>query len=527
MDYCAYSTGAQDGGLSSTNQAAYCAMNDIPSCCGICPNTDLSGIGVRSAFYLQALMNAVLIVISPEEGAEAAWASTILTGALVIPAMIQKFQENMTLHHATLVLNFATLSTIATVATAPMVPIWRKKDTAVEIAEAYKQASRGEKRAAEENSRRGRVVLSIVLLAQIILQWAWAVIVFVHPYYGQAPCSESTTIVFLFGAYTAEEINEKHFTLWALWLFLCLASSLTWGIIMVFSCTNPVHQLPRPSVAVVPEGQPRTLRGRMRQASMFVRIDTKNTNDEHALARLLNRISNGVAGMVVLMFIIISERQIKVNNVLPGENNLWSFSQLAALMLAVAPVWPLAISWLSKAHEKKERKSGQSIQCVNAPPPIGAQNGQYGGNFDGGPMTPVGEPSTPFATSSNLNLNLNTPAGNNNFSPALAPPAVLKRRGPSQSVSFAEPPIVRPPNSSSSVSVFAAPIDEPGVFESAIASSSTAVPASTSLPSRRPPPRRQKTIPTSEPTAMLEDPPDPSDPFGLAVFGRRSPGGEP
>lgn len=110
-----------------------------------------------------------------------------LTGALVIPAMIQKFQEQMTLHHATLVLNFATLSTIATVATAPMVPIWRKKDSAAQIAEEYKRASRGEKRAAEENSRRGRIVLSIVLLAQIILQWAWAVIVFVHPYYGQAP----------------------------------------------------------------------------------------------------------------------------------------------------------------------------------------------------------------------------------------------------------------------------------------------------------------------------------------------------
>lgn len=63
---------------------------------------------------------------------------------------------------------------------------------------------------------------------------------------------------------------------------------------------------------------------------MFVRIDPKSTNDEHALARLLNRISNGVAGMVVLMFIIISERQIKVNNVLPGENNLWSFSQVSS-----------------------------------------------------------------------------------------------------------------------------------------------------------------------------------------------------
>ncbi|KAG8895457.1 hypothetical protein FRC01_012352, partial [Tulasnella sp. 417] len=521
MDYCTLSTGVQDGGLSDEAQAAYCAMNGIPSCCGICPNQDLSGIGVRSAFYLQALMNAVLIVISPDDGAEAAWASTILTGALVIPAMIQKFQEQMTLHHATLVLNFATLSTIATVATAPMVPIWRKQDGAAEIAEAYKRASRGEKRAAEENSRRGRIVLSIVLLAQIILQWAWAVIVFVHPYYGQAPCSETTTIVFLFGAYTAEEINEKHFALWTFWLFLCLASSLAWGIIMVFSCTNPVHQIPRPSVADVPEN--RTLRGRMRQASMYVRV--KDTNDQHAAARLLNRISNAVAGMVVLMFLVISEKQIKVNNVLPGENNLWSFSQLAALMLAVAPVWPIAISYLSKAHEKKERKRTKSINCVNAPPPIGAVNGQYPAGLNEGQMTPVGEPpTTPFFDGPITSLA--SPVGGpakGYFPPPPAP--VVKRRGPSASVSFAEPPNFRAPNSSSSVNVLALTNDAPAPFDAGpAASTSTAIPTSASVPTRRPPPRRQKAIPAEEPTAMFEEPPDPDDPFGLSVFGRRSPG---
>jgi len=45
-----------------------------------------------------------------------AWSSTILTMSLVIPAVIQKKQLALTLYHATLVLNFATFSSISSLA---------------------------------------------------------------------------------------------------------------------------------------------------------------------------------------------------------------------------------------------------------------------------------------------------------------------------------------------------------------------------------------------------------------------------
>lgn len=45
-------------------EGGYCAINNPDMCCGICPNTDLSGLGVRLAFYVQSIMNGTLPVVS-------------------------------------------------------------------------------------------------------------------------------------------------------------------------------------------------------------------------------------------------------------------------------------------------------------------------------------------------------------------------------------------------------------------------------------------------------------------------------
>jgi hypothetical protein len=78
-----------------------------------------------------------------------------------------------------LVLNFSTLSTIAAVAAAPMVPIWRRVTGMDRQGEAFSRET--------EDRTRGRIILSIALLTTIVLQWCWAVIMFVHPYYAQIP----------------------------------------------------------------------------------------------------------------------------------------------------------------------------------------------------------------------------------------------------------------------------------------------------------------------------------------------------
>ncbi|KAG8949120.1 hypothetical protein FRC04_009066 [Tulasnella sp. 424] len=122
----------------------------------------------------------MLIWLSPEDSAAGAWASTILTGALVIPALRAKFKSELTLHHATLVLNFATLSTVASVAAAPMVPIWR-------VLRKKKGEDQDAFRKELEERARGRIILSLALGAQIVLQWIWTVLMFVDPFYDQNP----------------------------------------------------------------------------------------------------------------------------------------------------------------------------------------------------------------------------------------------------------------------------------------------------------------------------------------------------
>ena len=95
--------------------------------------------------------------------------------------MYSKSQRNITLHHAVLVLNFATLSTIASIAAAPMVPIWRRVRHGGKSAESYDREV--------EDRTRGRIILSFALLAQIVMQWLWAIIIFVDPFYAQNPVS--------------------------------------------------------------------------------------------------------------------------------------------------------------------------------------------------------------------------------------------------------------------------------------------------------------------------------------------------
>ncbi|KAH8826303.1 hypothetical protein DL96DRAFT_1710892 [Flagelloscypha sp. PMI_526] len=102
----------------------YCA-GSASACHGICPNADLTGLGVRVAFWLSSIFQAFLVAISPRDSAPSTWTSTILTASVIIPALVQKSQGSLTLYHSTLVLNFASYSTLVSLAVAPMCSVWR------------------------------------------------------------------------------------------------------------------------------------------------------------------------------------------------------------------------------------------------------------------------------------------------------------------------------------------------------------------------------------------------------------------
>lgn len=110
-------------------------------------------------------MNALLVTLSPNDSASGTWAAAILTAAVIIPAMVQKRNQTLSFYHAVLVLNFATLSCITSLATAPMCTVWRAKEPltprrAVRIHGGYRTSI-------PLPLPRQRLVLSLALLIQV------------------------------------------------------------------------------------------------------------------------------------------------------------------------------------------------------------------------------------------------------------------------------------------------------------------------------------------------------------------------
>ncbi|KDQ15135.1 hypothetical protein BOTBODRAFT_303248 [Botryobasidium botryosum FD-172 SS1] len=317
-------------------QGAYCALNDPVGCCGICPNTDLSGLGVRLAFYLQSVMNVILVCVSPEDSTQGAWSATVLTISLVIPAMVLKYQQGITLHHATLALNFATFSALASLAVAPRCSIWRK-EMALDDNNLTSREKRAKLPTALKVQHRGRVILSVALLMQVSLQWIWAIILFTHPWYSQTDCSGSTILVFFGASYTAHDINHGHYAIWPCWLIFSLSVTFVWGVILVISSASAAHD--RPAIAVDNEAAEHDKK--YWTLSLF---GWHEISFERDAERVKIWIGHFMAFLIGLMYLTVSEMQIAKNNILPGENQLGSFGSTAALLLAVAPAWAVVVA---------------------------------------------------------------------------------------------------------------------------------------------------------------------------------------
>ncbi|KDQ13666.1 hypothetical protein BOTBODRAFT_364375 [Botryobasidium botryosum FD-172 SS1] len=275
-----------------------------------------------------------------------------MTVALIVPAIIQKHMNQLTLHHATLVLNYATFSTLISLAISPLCTVWYadndeapsqnasaapKKDTAIQAAPpsvfrelwdslvrrfAYEKPSDSyasspphahDMYTALESAyfkhRRSRIILASALLIQTSLLWAWAFILFTNPRYSQKPCNGDTKIVFFFGAtFTAHQINHGHFAIWPIWLLFSLLLTLVWGGLLVVAA----HK-----------------KGTQNRGENLVRFpENKWYWIGHFLALLF-----------AVMYIAVSETQIVKNHILPGELNFSSFGSVAALLLAIAPSW--------------------------------------------------------------------------------------------------------------------------------------------------------------------------------------------
>ncbi|KZT34472.1 hypothetical protein SISSUDRAFT_1122235 [Sistotremastrum suecicum HHB10207 ss-3] len=363
--------------VKSAFLSLYCgAVGDVAlnECYGICPNPDITGIGVRLSFWIQSILNAILVLKSPPDSNLASWSATMLTIAIVVPAIYQKSMQALTLYHATQVLNFATFSTVTSLAVAPLCDIWRETEPG-QVAEQENQfdgdagfadpdaseddPERRLKKIRESKTQTSRALLSASFIMQISLQWTWCIILFTSPTYAQTPCSGST-FVFLFGfPFRACEINHGKYAVYPLWLLFCMCVVLFWGILLVFASSPSFYPiLSRPPTM---RESRETLLQKIVRHVRFLSWDRK---------RLFLVFTNTLVVLVALLLLWNSERQAWTgkNQILLGENTILGFGQVAALLLGVTPAAGLIVALhnqsIERAKRDRERAPSEEIPLI-------------------------------------------------------------------------------------------------------------------------------------------------------------------
>ncbi|CDO72293.1 hypothetical protein BN946_scf184970.g145 [Trametes cinnabarina] len=332
---------------NATLAALVCAAppDDPCPCVAICPNPDISGVGVRSAFYLQSVMNTLLVIFSRRDSVPSAWASTLLTASLVIAAMVQKGNQSITLHHATLTMNFATLSCISSLAVAPTLSIWRLSTESYYIRQlahhvlniTFQEGSQtGNGPVLEEKDRtriqraqgKQRLFLALALLTQVVLQWAWGIVLFVSPVYSQTNCSGDTALIFFLARFRARDINHKYMVVWVFWLLFSLGTTLCLTVVLAVTSPSRARASSRMNSrsSSVASRSSRSARRPPIYMQLFSSVWDSFPSWGDRDAQLVFWY-NIVATMLWAVYLISSELQIHANTIFAGENEISSFGQ--------------------------------------------------------------------------------------------------------------------------------------------------------------------------------------------------------
>src|ERR1700761_6344586 len=281
----------------------------------------------------------------------------MLTMAVVIPAIIQKRQGQLTIYHATQVLNFATISCLANLAVAPMCRIWwNDSNTPAGITERHLRDEDSDSDADDEKEETGtfeylgddedlrsqkeiqhrlkhlrrasvhrsRAIISFALMAQVAFQWTWAIYMFTSPSYFQTPCSPTTNVVLFAHLFTVEYINEN-FYIFALWLLFHMGVTVFWGAILVESSAQSLHPLFSRQVTASSVAAGETIIVRWIVNPVMTRIKGFPYDDHKRLAVLLAQL---LAAIIGLGLMISTEYQATHNCILLGENMSWGFGQV-------------------------------------------------------------------------------------------------------------------------------------------------------------------------------------------------------
>lgn len=102
--------------------------------------------------------------------------------------------------------------------------------------------NRHKKKKVTAAQNRKRVVLALALLTQVVLQWAWGIILFISPVYDQPECSGQTTLILFFAPFCTQEINKAgKIAVWPVWILFSLGITLVLTIVLSLSSPNRAH----------------------------------------------------------------------------------------------------------------------------------------------------------------------------------------------------------------------------------------------------------------------------------------------
>ncbi|KZS92269.1 hypothetical protein SISNIDRAFT_496258 [Sistotremastrum niveocremeum HHB9708] len=374
---------------TGTFQSLYCAAASalaLNECYGICPNADITATREQESLrigpardYLTVSIEALLVLNSPPDSNLASWSATMLTIAIVLPAIYQKSLQALTLYHATQVLNFATFSTVTSLAVAPLCDIWREvkpgkitdQDHPFDGDAGFSDPETRMQELSATKMQTSRALLTASFVVQISLQWTWCILLFTNPKYAQTPCSGST-VVYLFGfPFRACDINNGNYAIYPLWLLFCMSLVLFWGILLVFASSPSFHPVLSPS-STLRQSPETPLQNIIRQIRFLLR-------DRN---RLFVVFTNTLAVFAALLLLCNSEAQAwtRGNLILQGENTTLGFGQMAALLLGITPAAGLIVALHNQSIERaKKRDSAEDgllkASGVQTPPvDLGSEN---------------------------------------------------------------------------------------------------------------------------------------------------------
>jgi len=159
-------------------------------------------------------------------------------------------------------------------------------------------------------------ICKLTFICKLMLQWSWAIYLFVSPYYDGYCARETMLSLWGKGFIAADLMREGRIYLWALWLLFGMAVSSAYLVILVFSAHSRVHDEPHD--------------GRLGPPNKWkLRFIYK---DEHYWARIWVRVSQVAALALVIFFIVVNEHQViyKERGNIPRTSipEGWSFGQV-------------------------------------------------------------------------------------------------------------------------------------------------------------------------------------------------------